>query len=167
MLFSCERRFLELAEDEDDFSISTNTSNERKEARPNENRSRALGFKPYSTKTGRSFGNLEPRAFHLRANCFIRDEVPVKKSFPRNLRIALLHGTIRFVIFRKSTNRPLIVFELDGPEHEEDEAVKARDRKKKEFLDACGLRLVRVKNSYARRYNYIKDILADFFGSAN
>ena len=102
------------------------------------------------------------------ANCFIRDEVPVKKIVPKKFADPLYYtGQFDFVIFRKSTNRPLIVFELDGPEHEEDEAVKARDRKKKEFLDACGLRLVRVKNSYARRYNYIKDILADFFGSAN
>lgn len=171
VLFSCERRILELAEDEDDFFdlYQYIKMNGEKEARPNENRSRALGFKPYSTKTEAEFLETLSHALSIcDANCFIRDEVPVKKIVPKKFADPLYYtGQFDFVIFRKSTNRPLIVFELDGPEHEEDEAVKARDRKKKEFLDACGLRLVRVKNSYARRYNYIKDILADFFGSAN
>ena len=48
-------------------------------------------------------------------------------------------------------------------EHSEDETVKIRDRKKAEICRKHGFELIRIENSYARRYNYIKEILIDYF----
>lgn len=167
VLYSCERRLLELAGGDDDFFdlYQYIKSNGEKKVKENENRSRALGFKPYSSQTEAEFMETLGHALSIcDQNCFIRQEVPVKKIVPKEFPDPLYYtGQFDFVIFRKTTDKPLIVFELDGPEHDEDEAVKARDRKKEEFLESCGLKLVRVKNSYARRYNYIKEILAGFF----
>ncbi|WNX89662.1 DUF2726 domain-containing protein [Emergencia timonensis] len=58
---------------------------------------------------------------------------------------------------------PVLVIELDGREHFEDEVVKRRDAQKKEICRAHQMELIRVENSYARRYNHIKDILENYF----
>ena len=55
------------------------------------------------------------------------------------------------------------MIELDGKEHFEEETVKARDRKKQAICKAHDMELIRVENSYARRYQYMKDILAAYF----
>lgn len=39
-----------------------------------------------------------------------------------------------------------------------------RDKKKNAICMEHHLQLIRVENSYARRYNYIKEILIDYFG---
>lgn len=39
----------------------------------------------------------------------------------------------------------------------------ARDRKKEAICAAHHLQMIRVENSYARRYNYMKDILISYF----
>ncbi len=57
----------------------------------------------------------------------------------------------------------MLAVELDGKEHYEDEAVRCRDEKKNRICEAHNLQLIRVENSYARRYNYIKNILLDYF----
>ena len=51
----------------------------------------------------------------------------------------------------------------DLSEHLEDEVVRERDRKKNRICEAHNLQIIRVENSYARRYNYIKEILLDYF----
>ena len=53
--------------------------------------------------------------------------------------------------------------ELDGREHRDDPAVQRRDRKKGQICREHGFELIRVENSYARRYNYIKSILINYF----
>ena len=58
---------------------------------------------------------------------------------------------------------PVLAIELDGKEHFEDDIVKERDRKKNEICMEHDLQLIRVENSYARRYNHIKEILINFF----
>ena len=58
---------------------------------------------------------------------------------------------------------PLLAIELDGKEHCEDEVVKARDSKKDAICKAHNLQLIRVDNTYARRYNHIKEVLIKFF----
>ena len=58
---------------------------------------------------------------------------------------------------------PMLALELDGKEHFEDEAVKLRDQKKNELCRRHNLQLIRVENSYARRYNHIKEILMNYF----
>ncbi len=58
---------------------------------------------------------------------------------------------------------PMLAIELDGKEHFEDEIVRQRDRKKNEICRAHHLQVIRVENSYARRYNHIKEILLEYF----
>ena len=54
-------------------------------------------------------------------------------------------------------------FEMNGKEHFENEIVKNRDKKKNEICREHDLQLIRVENSYARRYNYMKEILMNYF----
>lgn len=70
------------------------------------------------------------------------------------------------MVYEKAEDRkefPILAIELDGKEHFEDEIVKKRDNQKNEICRQQGFELIRVENSYARRYNYIKNILIDFF----
>lgn len=48
----------------------------------------------------------------------------------------------------------------------EDEVVRERDRQKNEICKAHHMQIIRVENSYARRYHYIKEILNDYFAKA-
>ena len=64
---------------------------------------------------------------------------------------------------RRNGKYPVLVIALDGKEHFEEETVKARDRKKQAICKAHDMELIRVENSYARRYQYMKDILATYF----
>lgn len=50
-----------------------------------------------------------------------------------------------------------------GKEHFESDAVKARDGKKQEICKVHEMELIRVENSYARRYQYVKEILEAYF----
>ena len=70
------------------------------------------------------------------------------------------------MVYEKTEDRkefPILAIELDGKEHFEDKIVKKRDNQKNEICRQEGFELIRVENSYARRYNYIKNILIDFF----
>ena len=58
---------------------------------------------------------------------------------------------------------PILAIELDGKEPRDDPAVQARDRKKEAICREHGFELIRVENSYARRYHYIKEILIRYF----
>ena len=53
--------------------------------------------------------------------------------------------------------------ELDGKEHFTDAVVRHRDRKKAEICREHGFDLIRIENTYARRYHYIKEILTQYF----
>ena len=78
-------------------------------------------------------------------------------------------GRFDFVIYQRDYNRqkiPVLAIELDGKEHLNDEMVRARDEKKNEICRSHGFELIRVENTYARRYNYIKDVLISYFGKA-
>lgn len=74
-------------------------------------------------------------------------------------------GRFDFVVYEKQGQEeiPMLAIELDGKEHFSDEIVKERDRKKNEICRAHNLQIIRVENSYARRYNHIKEILINYF----
>ena len=57
----------------------------------------------------------------------------------------------------------LFIIELDGREHPDSGTVRIRDTE--EICSAHGFELIRVENSYAERYNYIKNILIQYFKS--
>lgn len=138
---------------------------------PKEAHSRALGVKPFSTETEEAFlatlnhalGNL-----WLSQNRFsVEREVGISQVFEDNVSCSDLFysGRFDFVLYEEyGTHKiPVLAIELDGKEHFDNAIVKERDRKKQEICKAHNLELIRVENSYARRYQYVKDILKRYF----
>jgi very-short-patch-repair endonuclease len=97
----------------------------------------------------------------------VQKEVAISQVFQNNDTYSDLFysGRFDFVVYEKTGGRdmPILAIELDGKEHYEDEIVRQRDRKKNEICKAHNLQIIRVENSYARRYNYIKEILINYF----
>ena len=133
--------------------------------------SRALGVKPFSTATEEAFLENLNHALEniwLSQNRFtIQKEVPISQVFAEDMDQSDLFrsGRFDFVVYEKQGQepRPVLAIELDGKEHFEDEVVLSRDRRKSEICVAHGLQLIRVENSYARRYSHIKGILMNYF----
>ena len=134
--------------------------------------SRALGIKPYSTETEAAFmenlnhaiDNIQPSG----SRYSVHKEVPVAQVFVDNPSYADLFYTGRFdfVVYERGAAKaelPVLAIELDGKEHYEDDIVKERDRKKNQICREHNFELIRVENTYARRYHYIKDILIRYF----
>lgn len=133
--------------------------------------SRALGVQPFSTATENAFlDNLTHALGNIwlsQSRYTIHKEVAISQVFQKNItHNALFYmGRFDFVVYEKQGKAeiPILAIELDGREHYTEEAVIERDRKKNEICKAHNLQIIRVENSYARRYNYIKDILMDYF----
>lgn len=149
------------------------SSKGRTEVTPRNVSSRALGIKPYSTETEEAFlQNLNHALENILFNegrCSVEREVAISQVFNDNISCSDLFYTGRFdfVIYQRDYNRqklPVLAIELDGKEHIEDNIVRERDRKKNQICHDHGFELIRVENSYARRYNFIKSVLIDYFG---
>lgn len=149
------------------------SSKGRTEVTPRNVSSRALGIKPYSTETEEAFlQNLNHALENILFNegrCSVEREVAISQVFNDNISCSDLFYTGRFdfVIYQRDYNRqklPILAIELDGKEHIADEIVRERDRKKNQICHDHGFELIRVENSYARRYNFIKSVLIDYFG---
>lgn len=133
--------------------------------------SRALGVKPFSTATEEAFlQNLNHALENIwlsQSRFVIHKEVPISQVFRDNVDCSDLFylGRFDFVVYEKGGDGelPVLAIELDGKEHFEDEAVRCRDRKKNAICETHHLQLIRVENSYARRYNHIKEILMNYF----
>lgn len=133
--------------------------------------SRALGVKPFSTATEEAFMENLNHALQniwLSQNRFnVKKEVAISQVFQENTNYSDLFysGRFDFVVYERmgETEIPVLAIELDGKEHFENEIVKNRDRKKNEICRNHNMQIIRVENSYARRYNHIKDILINYF----
>lgn len=133
--------------------------------------SRALGVKPFSTATEEAFlENLTHALSNIwlsQSKYSIQKEVAIAQVFHENVNYSDLFysGRFDFVVYEKQGKQqiPVLAIELDGKEHFTDEVVKNRDRKKNEICAAHNLQIIRVENSYARRYNHIKEILLSYF----
>ena len=133
--------------------------------------SRALGKRPYSTETETAFMNslnlALDNAFQDGSKFVVRKEVPISQIFINNIshQDYFYRGRFDFVVFRKVQKEelPVLAIELDGKEHFDDEVVKHRDETKQAICREHNFELIRVKNTYARRYHYIKDILIKVF----
>lgn len=97
----------------------------------------------------------------------IQKEVAISQVFQDNISYSDLFysGRFDFVVYEKRGREqiPILAIELDGKEHFSDEVVRNRDKKKNEICAAHNLQIIRVENSYARRYNHIKEILLNYF----
>ena len=133
--------------------------------------SRALGVKPFSTATEEAFlANLNHALENIwlsQSSYFVQKEVPISHVFRDNISHEDLFysGRFDFVVYEMQGQErlPMLAIELDGKEHFEDEAVKLRDQKKARICQEHHLQLIRVENSYARRYHHIKGILENYF----
>lgn len=139
-----------------------------------ETSSRALGIKPYSTQTEAAFlttlNHALDNVLNTNNRCVVQREVSIAHVFQENESYDDLFYTGRFdfVVYEKGyrgQDMPILAIELDGKEHKENAIVRARDEKKNAICRAHGFELIRVENSYARRYNYIKNILIQYFKS--
>lgn len=133
--------------------------------------SRALGIKPYSTRTEDAFleslNHALDNVFVAGSRCVVRREVAIAHVFQNNPGAVDLFYTGRFdfVVYQREGRQltPLLAIELDGREHRDDPVVQARDRKKERICQEHDFELIRVDNTYARRYHYIKEILIQYF----
>ncbi len=134
--------------------------------------SRALGVKPYSTETEAAFmENLNHAIDNIRPSGMrysVKKEVPISQIFldSASYNDLFYTGRFDFVVYEKGSlgyDMPVLAIELDGKEHYEDEVVKLRDSKKNQICQEHDFELIRVDNSYARRYHYIKSILMNYF----
>ena len=132
--------------------------------------SRALGIQPFSTETEAAFMKNLTHALEniwlTRNKYTIHKEVAISQVFHDNVTYDNLFymGRFDFVVYEKrgKSELPVFAIELDGKEHFEDEVVRERDRQKNEICKAHHMQIIRVENSYARRYHYIKEILNDY-----
>lgn len=106
---------------------------------------------------------------YYNTKCIIKNEVAISHVFSENISQSDLFysGRFDFVVYEKQGRQelPILAIELDGKEYYENDIVKIRDKKKNEICRKHGFELIRVENSYVRRYNYIKDVLIDYFGN--
>ncbi len=138
-----------------------------------ENSSRALGIKPYSSETEDAFLTTLNQALSVLieddSQYSVKREVQTSHLFeklPSDCSF-FFRASIDFVIYKKGFRNkefPVLAIELDGPEHHDDPKVMERDEKKKQICKDYGFTLIHVDNTYARRYNFLKDILTEFFG---
>ena len=136
--------------------------------------SRALGIRPYSTETEEAFlstlSHALDNAFTDGRRYVVHKEVMISQVFLGNVSYDdyFYKGRFDFVVYRRSDRQelPVLAIELDGKEHQEESVVMARDRKKEQICRDHGFELIRVDNTYARRYHYIKDILIRYFQTA-
>ena len=147
-------------------------TNGTSEVTPRGSASRALGIKPYSTELEAAFlttlNHALDNVLNTQRRCSVQREVSIAHVFNGNSSYNDLFYTGRFdfVVYEKGFDRremPILAIELDGREHKEDRYVRERDEKKNEICREHGFELIRVENSYARRYNYIKEILTRYF----
>lgn len=147
-------------------------SNGETEITPRETNSRALGIKPYSTETETAFWSslnhaLDNIDFSLHRYA-VHKEVAISQVFETNITESALFYTGRFdfVLYEKhfrGSQTPVFAIELDGKEHFTDAVVKKRDAEKAKICEAHHFQLIRIENTYARRYHYIKSILLKYF----
>ena len=138
-----------------------------------ETSSRALGIKPYSSETEDAFLTTLNQALSVlledNSQYSVKREVQTSHLFeklPSDCSF-FFRASIDFVIYKKGFRNkefPVLAIELDGPEHHDDPKVMERDEKKKQICKDHGFTLIHVDNTYARRYNFLKDILTEFFG---
>ena len=133
---------------------------------------RALGIKPYSAETETAFLETLNHALSnilvTRKRYTVQREVAISQVLDGNRQeCALFHtGRFDFVVYERQgagKELPVLAIDLDGKEHLEDAEIRERERQKNQICRNYNFERIRVDNSYARRYNYMKEILIDYF----
>lgn len=133
--------------------------------------SRALGIKPYSMTTERIFFDTLNHALgnvlNTEQKCEVKKDVEISEILPEQTKQTLFSGgQFDFVVYEKEAKKagkPILAIELAGREPFDEELAQERSRQKEELCRQYGVELIHIENSYARRYNYIKEILITYF----
>jgi len=133
--------------------------------------SRALDIRPYSSATEEAFmktlNHALGNAFNDGSRYVMHKEVAISQVFLNNndYNDFFYKGRFDFVVYQKLRGReiPVLAIELDGKEHHDNNVVMQIDQKKEKICHDHGFELIRVENSYARRYHYVKDIITRYF----
>ena len=160
-------------EDDDIFELAEYIQTKgTSQVTPKTAETRALGIKPYSAETETAF--LETLN-HALSNILVtgkrytvQREVAISQVLDGNRQeCALFHtGQFDFVVYERQgagKELPVLAIDLDGKEHLEDAEIRERERQKNQICRNYNFERIRVDNSYARRYNYMKEILIDYF----
>lgn len=160
-------------EDDDIFELAEYIQTKgTSQVTPKTAETRALGIKPYSAETETAF--LETLN-HALSNILVtgkRYTVQREVAIPQVLggnrqECELFHtGRFDFVVYERQgagKELPVLAIDLDGKEHLEDAEIRERERQKNQICRNYNFERIRVDNSYARRYNYMKEILIDYF----
>ncbi len=147
-------------------------SNGTSQVTPRTAATRALGIKPYTSETENAFletlnhalGNIlvSGKKYRVHREVAVSDVLDMD-SASRDL---FYTDQFDFVVCEREgrgTELPVLAIELDGKEHFEDVVIQERDRRKQQLCRKYDFELIRVDNSYARRYNYMKEILIEYF----
>ncbi len=119
-------------------------------------------FQEFNTEAERELLTTIKHLLSTGEKYFVRREVPVNLILNKFDTTELfdfgLKSKFDFVIFKKNMKEelPVLVIELNGPEHYLDEKVKARDNKKQQICETNNIKLLKINNDYARRYDYVK-----------
>ena len=179
IVLSCNKELerLHANSDDDDLYelVQYVRNNGETKVTPKVSASRALGIKPYSTETEQAFlENLNhalDNVLNTNQKCIVQKEVSISHVFQDTCSYNDLFYTGRFdfVVYerqpRTKIDIPILAIELDGREHQEKAVVMERDRKKNQICKEHGFELIRIENSYARRYQFMKEILMKYFAS--
>lgn len=119
-------------------------------------------FRQYNTAKEKDFLRTISHMMTTMPAYTVQSKVKVASVFnldPRDNFDYYTRAEFDFVIFEKASGRPLIVFEVDGPEHINNYRTIRNDRKKEDICRRRNVKLIRVPNENVRRYNLIKNIL--------
>ncbi len=125
------------------------------------------GIKALNTEFENSFLQTVSHLFTIYHEFTVKEKIMVKsvldetKITDAELLNYYFTSEFDFVVYDKINKKPILAIELDGLEHYHDEHVKKRDQKKEELCKLYNLKLLRVPNDYARRYQYLRDIIID------
>ncbi len=140
--------------------VKTNGKTEVSDRTSDTYKSLVTGIKAFNSKSETEMLNiLRQIASTKKGKLKIRTKDKIADWFDiqdHKFRSYFVAAHLDFVITNKD-DKILAAIELNGIEHEQDENVKSRDKLKREFCEERGLKLISLPNTYARRYNYVKE----------
>lgn len=127
--------------------------------------SKVKNYKYYNTKTEEQFLKVLMHLKSIYRKVIIETKVKVTDvlTLDHKEKELFTYGNqahFDFVMYNLE-KKPLLVIELVGNEHFNDEKVKIRDEKKKAICHKHNIMIITIKNDYVRRYLFIKETIIE------
>lgn len=123
----------------------------------------SINYRQYNTKAEKELLDTIKHFLSFGDKYSVQTQVKMSELFYRYTKPELFDfgtkSTFDFVLFKKRLNDdlPILVIELDGPEHYSDKQSLNKDAKKKKICEDNGIKLLRIPNDYSRRYVFVKE----------